>query len=236
LSAKTAENDPRLETKRIEYTGETGKVKAYQARPKGNKKHPGVVVVQEIFGLNKHIEDVARRFALEGYMVVAPDALSPLGGWPGNDDEARAMMQKLDYPKTVKDYTAAVKYLQTNPQSTGKVGVTGFCWGGGMSNQVAVNSNVDAAAPFYGMQPKPEEAPKIKGALLIHYAGEDERINAGMAVYEEALKKAKVEYTQHIYPGTKHGFFNDTRQIFDEAAAKLAWERTLKFFAEKLKK
>ncbi len=233
--SKTAENDPRLETKRIEYQGETGKIKAYQARPKGGKKHPGLVVVQEVFGLNKHIEDVARRFALEGYLVVAPDALSPLGGSPATDDEARAMMQKLDYGKTVKDFTAAVKYLKTNPQSTGKVGVTGFCWGGGMSNQVAVNSDVDAAVPFYGMQPKPEEAPKIKASLLIHYAGEDERINAGMAAYEEALKKANVSYVQYIYPGTKHGFFNNTRQIYDGAAAKLAWERTLKFFAEKLR-
>lgn len=235
MSAKVSETDPRLETKRIVYTGETGKVKAYQARSKGTKKHPGVVVIQEVFGLNKHIEDVARRVALEGYLVVAPDALSPLGGWPGNDDEARAMMQKLDYPKTVKDFTAAVKYLQTNPQSTGKVGVTGFCWGGGMSNQVAVNSDVDAAAPFYGMQPKPEEVPRIKASMLIHYAGEDERINAGMAAYEEALKNAGVKYTQYIYPGTKHGFFNDTRPIYDEEAARLAWSRTIKFFGEKLK-
>ncbi len=235
MCAKVSETDPRLETKRIEYTGETGKVKAYQARPKGNKNHPGVVVVQEIFGLNNHIEDVARRVALEGYIVVAPDALSPLGGSPSTDDEARAMMQKLDYGKTVKDFVAAVKYLRTNPQSTGKVGVTGFCWGGGMSNQVAVNSDVDAAVPFYGMQPKPEEVPKIKASLLIHYAGEDERINAGIAAYEEALKKAVVEYQQYIYPGTKHGFFNDTRSIYNEEAAKLAWSRTIKFFNEKLK-
>ncbi len=138
MCAKVSETDPRLEAKNIEYTGETGKVKAYQARPKGSRRHPGVVVIQEVFGLNRHIEDVARRVALEGYLVVAPDALSPLGGSPGNDDEARAMMQKLDYQRTVKDFVAAVKYLRTNPQSTGKVGVTGFCWGGGMTNQVAV--------------------------------------------------------------------------------------------------
>jgi len=233
--SKISETDPRLEAKQIEYTGETGKVKAYQARPKGPGKHPGVIVVQEIFGLNRHIEDVARRVALEGYLVVAPDALSPLGGSPSSDDEARAMMQKLDYQKTVKDFAAAVKYLQTNPQSTGKVGVTGFCWGGGMSNQVASYSNVDAAVPFYGMQPKPEDVPRIKASLLIHYAGEDERINAGIAAYEEALKSAGVDYKQYVYPGTRHGFFNDTRPIYNEEAAKLAWSRTIKFFDEKLK-
>jgi carboxymethylenebutenolidase len=233
--SKVSETDSRIEAKRIEYTGETGKVKAYQARPKGSGNHPGVIVVQEIFGLNRHIEDVARRVALEGYLVVAPDALSPLGGSPGSDDDARSMMQKLDYQKTVKDFAAAVKYLQTNPQSTGKVGVTGFCWGGGMSNQVAANSDVDAAVPFYGMQPKPEDVPRIKASLLIHYAGEDERINAGIAAYEAALKSAGVDYKQYIYPGTRHGFFNDTRPIFNEEAAKLAWSRTIKFFDEKLK-
>lgn len=233
--SKVSETDPRLETKRIEYPGETGKVKAYQTRPKGPGKHPGVIVVQEIFGLNRHIEDIARRVALEGYLVVAPDALSQLGGSPGSDDEARAMMQKLDYQKTVKDFAAAVKYLQTNPQSTGKVGVTGFCWGGGMSNQVAANSDVDAAVPFYGMQPKPEDVPRIKASLLIHYAGEDERINAGITAYEEALKSAGVDYKQYVYPGTRHGFFNDTRPIYNEEAAKLAWSRSIKFFDEKLK-
>jgi carboxymethylenebutenolidase len=235
LCAKVSEKDPRIEVKNIKYPGETGEIKAHQARPSGTGKHPGVVVIQEVFGLNPHIEDVTRRIALEGYIAVAPDALSPLGGSPENGDEARAMMQKLDYSNTVKNFVAAVKYLQTHPQSTGKVGVTGFCWGGGMSNQVAVNSDVQAAAPFYGMQPKPEDVPKIKASLLIHYAGDDERINAGIPAYEEALKKAGIDYQQYIYPGAKHGFFNDTRPIYNEEAAKLAWRRTLDFFRMKLK-
>jgi carboxymethylenebutenolidase len=235
MCAKVSETDPRLKVKNIKYPGETGDVKAHQALPKGNEKYPGVVVIHEIWGLNPHIEDVTRRIAAEGYIAVAPDAMTPLGGSPANPDEARAMMQKLDGEKTIKNLVAAVKYLQTHPQSTGEVGVTGFCWGGGMTNQVAVNSDVKAAVPFYGMQPKPEDVHKIKASLLIHYAEDDERINAGIPVFEAELKKAGVDYHMYMYEGAKHAFFNDTSQRYNEAAAKLAWSRTIAFFKKKLK-
>ncbi|MEM2920899.1 MAG: dienelactone hydrolase family protein [Candidatus Bathyarchaeia archaeon] len=230
------EKDPRLEIEEIRYLGETGDIIAYFAKPKVSGKLPGLVIVCEIWGLVPHIKDVARRAALEGFMALAPDPLSPLGGTPDNADEARSMMQKLDSEKNIKNFIAAVKYLKTHPQSTGRVGVTGFCWGGGVTNQLAVNSpDVQAAAPFYGMQPKPEDVPKIKASLLIHYAEDDERINAGIAVFEEALKKAGVDYQIHIYKGTKHAFFNDTGPRYNEEAAKLAWDRTVAFFKEKLK-
>jgi len=159
-----------------------------------------------------------------------------VGGSPGNDDEARSMMQKLDSQKTIKNFVAAVKYLKTRPLSTGKVGVTGFCWGGGLTNQVAVNADVQAAVPFYGMQPSPEDVPKIKAPMLIHYAEDDERINAGIPAFEAALKKAGVDYKIYMYKGAKHGFFNDTSPPrYNEAASKLAWKRTIDFFNERLK-
>jgi carboxymethylenebutenolidase len=227
--------DPRLEVKNIRYLGETGDINAHQARPKGSGKHPGVVAIHEIWGLNPHIEDVTRRIAAEGFLTVAPDALTPLGGSPANADDARAMMQKLDSEKTIKNFVAAVKYLQTHPQSTGEVGVTGFCWGGGLTNQVAVNSDVKAAVPFYGMQPKPEDVHKIKASMLIHYAEDDERINAGIPVFEAELKKAGVDYSIYMYEGAKHAFFNDTSPRYNEAASKLAWRRSIDFFKKKLK-
>lgn len=236
MCAKVSEKDPRLEVENIKYPGETGDVLAHLTRPKGSSKVPGVVVIHEVFGLNSHIEDVARRIALEGFMAIAPDALSPVGGSPGNDDEARSMMQKLDSQKTIKNFVAAVKYLKTRPLSTGKVGVTGFCWGGGLTNQVAVNADVQAAVPFYGMQPSPEDVPKIKAPMLIHYAEDDERINAGIPAFEAALKKAGVDYKIYMYKGAKHGFFNDTSPPrYNEAASKLAWKRTIDFFNERLK-
>jgi carboxymethylenebutenolidase len=169
-------------------------------------------------------------------MAIAPDALSPVGGSPDNDDEARSMTQKLDSQKTIKNLVTAMKYLKTRPLSTGKVGVTGFCWGGGLTNQVAVNSDVQAAVPFYGMQPSPEDVPQIKAPMLIHYAEDDERINAGIPTFEAALKKAGVDYKIYMYKGAKHGFFNDTSPPrYNEAASKLAWERTVGFFNERLK-
>jgi carboxymethylenebutenolidase len=235
MSAKVSEKDPRLDVENMKYPGETGDVLAYLAKPKRSGKHPGVVVIHEIWGLKPHIEDVARRIALEGFIVIAPDALSPLGGTPGDVDEARGMMQKLDSQKNVKNFVAAAKYLETHPQSTGRVGVTGFCWGGGVTNQVAVNSDVQAAAPFYGMQPVPEDVPRIKAPMLIHYAEDDERINAGIPGFEAALKKAGVDYRIHMYEGAKHGFFNDTSPRYNEAASKLAWRRTIEFFNKKLK-
>ena len=234
MCAKVSENDPRIEAEKITYQGETGEVKAYIAKPRGLGRHPGVVVIQEVFGLNKHIEDITRRFAAEGFLAVAPDALSPHGGSPENPDEARALMQTLNPQQTTKNFVAAVKYLKTHPHSTGKVAVTGFCWGGGMTNQVAVHTEIDAASPFYGMQPKPEDVPKIKAPMLIHYAQDDERINAGIPAFEADLKKAGVNYKIYLYEGTKHGFVNDTRPIYNEAAANLAWKRTVDFFHEKL--
>lgn len=236
MCAMVSEKDPRLEVEDIKYPGETGDIHAYLARPKGSGKVPGVVVISEVWGLVPHIEDVAWRVALEGFLALAPDPLTPLGGTPDNVDEARSMMQKLDSQKNTKNFVAAAKYLKTHPQSTGRVGVTGFCWGGGVTNQVAANSpDVQAAAPFYGMQPKLEDVPKIKASLLVHYAEEDDRINAGIPGFEAALKKAGVDYQIHMYKGTKHGFFNNTSPRYHKEASKLAWKRTIAFFKEKLK-
>lgn len=229
-------DESRLIVEDIKYNGETGDVHAHFAKPNDNKKYPGVLVISEIWGLNDHIEDVTRRFALEGYLALAPDPLSPLGGTPDDGDQARNLMRELDAQETTKNLVAAVEYLKTQPQSTGKVGVTGFCWGGGMTNQVAVNSHdVQAAVPFYGRQPNPEDVSKITASLLIHYAGDDERINAGIPEFEAKLKATQVDYQIYMYEGAKHAFFNDTSQRYHEKAAKLAWERTLSFFREKLK-
>lgn len=236
MSMRVPREDPRLRVEDIKYPGETGDILTHYARPKGDEKLPGVVVIPEIWGLVPHIEDVARRVALEGFQALAPDPLTPLGGTPENVDEARTLMSKLDSEETTKNLVAAVEYLKTHPLSTGKVGVTGFCWGGGMTNQVAVNSpDVQAAVPFYGRQPATEDVPKIKASLLIHYAGDDERINAGIPAFEAALKKASVEHEIFMYEGAQHAFFNDTSPRYHEEASKLAWERTIAFFKEKLK-
>ena len=236
MSRRVPREDLRLNVEGIKYPGETGDVLAHYARPKGDEKLPGVVVIPEIWGLVPHIEDVARRVALEGFVAIAPDPLSPLGGTPEDADEARKLTRELDGKETTKNLVAAVEYLKTRPRSTGRVGVTGFCWGGGMTNQVAVQSpDVQAAVPFYGRQPAAEDVPKIKASLLIHYAGDDERINAGIPEFEEALKKASVEHEIFMYEGAKHAFFNDTSPRYHEEAAKLAWERTIAFFNKKLK-
>jgi carboxymethylenebutenolidase len=194
-------------------------------------------VIHENRGLQPHIEDVNRRVALEGFLAVAVDALSPLGGTPkDNVDEARSLMRKLDGEATVKNYVAAVKYLKTHPQSTGKVGCMGFCWGGRMANQMAVNSpDLLAAVPFYGSQPAVEDVPKIKAALLCHYAGQDARINAGIPAFEEELRKASIEYKIHMYEGVGHAFHNDTGSRYNKEAAQLAFKRTIAFLKEKLK-
>jgi len=229
-------DDPRLYVENIKYPGETGDVIAHFARPKGDEKLPGVIVIHENRGLNPHTEDVARRVALEGFLAIAPNALSPLGGTPEDVNEARALMRKLDSQATIKNFVAAVKYLRTHPQSTGRVGCTGFCWGGGVTNQVAVNSpDLKAAVPFYGRQPASEDVPKIKASLLLHYAGLDERINKGIPEFEAALKEASVDYKIFMYEGAGHAFFNDTGSRYHEEAAKLAWERTIAFFKQKLK-
>jgi carboxymethylenebutenolidase len=229
-------DDPRLETEYIKYPAEGGEMRAYQARPKAAGKLPGVIVIHENRGLNPHTEDIARRVALEGYVAIAPDALTALGGTPSNPDEARPLFQKLDRDVSTKNFVAAVAYLKTHPQATGKVGCMGFCWGGGVTNQVAVHSpDLAAAVPFYGMQPAAEDVPKIKAAMLIHYAGDDERINAGIPAFEEALKKAGIEYTIHMYEGAGHAFMNDTGTRYNKEAADLAWQRTIAFLKAKLK-
>jgi carboxymethylenebutenolidase len=230
-------DDPRLYTERMKYSGATGDVVAYLARPKGDEKLPGVVVIHEITALGPHIEDVTRRVALEGFLAIAPDALSPLGGTPEDPEKARPLMQKLDSQATIQNYVAAVRYLKIHPVSTGKVGVIGFCWGGGMANDVAVNSpDVLAVVPYYGRQPASEDVPKIKASLLLHYAGIDEGINKGIPAYEEALKKASINYKLYMYEGVKHGFNNDTwAERYNKGAAELSWPRTISFLKEKLK-
>ncbi len=231
-----SKDDVRLHVEDIKYPGETGDMLAHFARPKGDEKLPAVVVIHENRGLNPHTKDVARRVALEGFLAVAPDACSPLGGTPEDVDEARAKMRELDSQSTIKNFVAAVKYLKTHPQSTGKVGCMGFCWGGGMTNQVAVNCpSLDAAVPFYGSQPDSDDVPKIKASLLCHYAGLDERINAGIETFEAALKQANVDYKMYMYEGAGHAFFNDTGSRYNKEAAELAWKRTIAFFNEKLK-
>ncbi len=230
-------DDPRLQTDNINYPGATGEVRAHFARPKGDEKLPGVVVIHENRGLNPHIEDVTRRVALEGFLALGPDALSPLGGTPDDPDKARSLIRELDSQQTIQNYLAAVRYLKTHPASTGKVGVIGFCWGGGMANQVAVNSpDLSAAVPYYGRQPAAEVVSKIKASLLLHYAGDDERINKGIPAYEAALKKASVDYKIYMYEGAKHAFNNDTNAArYNKEAAQLSWQRTISFLKEKLK-
>ena len=230
-------DDARLVVEYMKYAGETGEVRANFVRPKGDAKLPGVLVIHENRGLNAHIEDVARRVALEGFLALAPDALSPLGGTPEDSEKAPALIGQLDKEKTIKNYLAAVRYLKTHPLSNGKVGVVGFCWGGAMANQVAVHSpDVVAAVPYYGAVPAPEDVPKIKASLLLHYAGIDERINAGIPAFEEALKKASVNYKIYMYEGAQHGFNTDTNPArYNKDAAQLAWQRTIAFLKEKLK-
>jgi len=237
MAQVVAKDDSRLHTEYIQYPGETGEVRAFLARPKGEVKGPGVIVIHEIWGLNPHTEDVARRVALEGFVAIAPDALSPLGGTPPDRDQARSLMQKLDQKGNTRNYVAAVEYLKTHPQSTGKVGCTGFCWGGAVTNQVAVHSpDLVAAVPFYGMQPAAEDVPRIKASMLIHYASDDERINVGIPAFEAALRKASVDYKMFMYENTAHAFFNDTNPSrYNKEAAQLAWERTIAFFKEKLR-
>lgn len=232
------QDDPELITEFIKYPGETGDVRGFLARPKAGKKFPAVIVIHENRGLQPHIQDVTRRMAKEGFLTLAPDALSPVGGTPENDpDKAVTMIRELNMDQTTKNFVAAVKYLKTNPLSTGKVGCTGFCWGGGMTNQVAVNSpDLDAAVPYYGMQPSAEQVAMIKAPIMAHYAGDDARINAGIPAFEEALKKDKKEYQIFMYEGAQHAFNNDSNpERYNEKAAKLAWSRTIAFFKEKLK-
>jgi carboxymethylenebutenolidase len=232
-------DDPRLKSEYITYTSPKGggTIKALLSKPAdANKKLGGIVVVHENRGLNPYIEDVARRAALAGFITIAPDALTPLGGYPGDDDKGREMQSKRDKNEMLEDFIAAYEYLRSNPDCSGKIGVVGFCFGGGIANMMAVRlPDLAAAVPFYGAQPAKELVPQIKAPLLIHYAGLDTHVNDGWPAYESALKENKKEYTVYIYPGVNHGFHNDTTPRYDKAAAELAWKRTIDFFTEKLK-
>ncbi len=232
-------DDPRLDDEYIEYDSPKGggTIRGLLSQPEGNKdKLPGVVVVHENRGLNPHIEDVTRRAGLANFLALGPDALWPLGGYPGTDDEGRTMQRQRDRREMLQDFMAAFEYLKAHPNCNGKVGVVGFCFGGWISNLMAVElPELKAAVPFYGGQPSDEETAKINAPLLIHYAGLDKRVNAGWLEYEAALKANNKEYVAHFYPEVNHGFHNDTTPRYDEASAKLAWKRTTDFFDEKLR-
>jgi len=231
--------DSRISARYVEYASPegSGKVRGYLARPAGGGgKLPGILVVHENRGLNPHIEDIARRLALDNFVAFAPDALTPLGGYPGDEDKARDLFAKLDQARTRNDFVAAAAYLKGLPDCTGKIGVVGFCYGGGIANMLATKlPDLGAAVPFYGNQPAAADAARIKAPLLIHYAGNDERINSGWPAYETALKAAGVKYQAFVYSGTEHGFNNDTTPRYDAAAAKLAWTRTVDFFNQNLR-
>jgi carboxymethylenebutenolidase len=234
---KVAGQDDRITTEHITYPGDDCTMKGYLAKPKQNGKYGTVMVIHENRGLNPHIEDVTRRVALAGFLALAPDALSPLGGTPTNEDEARNMFGKLDMQKNLNNFIKAFDYTKSLDDTNGKTGCVGFCWGGAMANQLAVHvPDLKAAVSFYGRQADVADVPKIKAALQLHYGGLDERINAGIPAYEEALKKAGTKYELYMYEGANHAFHNDTAPTrYNAAAAKLAWERTLKLFNEKLK-
>ncbi len=236
---QVAKDDKRIKTEYLDYSSPQGygKMRGSLARPASAAgKLPGVLVIHENRGLNPHIEDIARRLAVDNFVAFAPDALTPLGGYPGDEDKAREVFPKLDQTKTREDFVAAAGVLKSRPECTGKIGVVGFCYGGGIANMLATHlPDLAAAVPFYGNQPTAEETAKIKAPLLIHYAENDERINAGWPAYEAALKANNVRYTMYKYPGTQHGFNNDTTPRYDEAAAKLAWQRTLEFFNKNLR-
>lgn len=232
-------DDSRLATERVDIPSPQGygTIRGYLCRPAvGPERLPGILVVHENRGLNPHIEDIARRLALDNFLALAPDALTPLGGYPGSEDEARARFAKLDQTKTREDFVAAAAYLKVHPRCTGRIGVVGFCYGGGMCYTLATRvPDLAAVVPFYGNSPAPEEAARIKAPLLVHLAEVDERINAAWPAFARALDAAGVRYQMHQYPGTQHGFNNDTTPRYDEAAARLAWQRTLDFFNSHLR-
>lgn len=221
-----------LFTERITYTTPHTTMQAYVARPKKMERYAAIVVIHENRGLNPHIEDVTRRAAQAGYLAIAPNALSPLGGTPANEDDARKLFTELNQEQTQQNFLQVFDYLATRQDCNGKFGCVGFCWGGAMANHFAVHEpRLKAAVSFYGRQPDVADVPKIKAAVQLHYGALDERINAGIAAYEEALKKASVPYELYIYDGVNHAFHNDTAPTrYNEAAAKLAWQRTLNFF------
>ncbi|MBM4187008.1 MAG: dienelactone hydrolase family protein [Gemmatimonadetes bacterium] len=240
LSPKFAEaqvirpNDARINPEYLEYPSPNGhgRMRGYLVRPaRAQGKLPGILVIHENRGLNPHIEDITRRLALDNFVAFAPDALFPLGGYPGTEDQARALFPRLEQPKSREDFVTAVAVLQARPECTGRVGAVGFCWGGGMVNYLATRlPDLAAGVPFYGSGPNLADVPKIKCPLMVQSAEVDDRINAGWPDFEKALQAAGVRYERHLYPGTQHGFNNDTTPRYDAAAAKLAWERTIAFF------
>jgi carboxymethylenebutenolidase len=235
---QVAKDDKRIQTQYLDYDSPqgSGKMRGYLAKPAKSGKLPGVLVIHENRGLNPYIEDVARRLAVEGYLAFAPDALAPVGGYPGDEDKARELFAKLDAKKQFEDLFAGAGVIKSRPEFSGKIGAVGFCFGGTVVNLLAVRlPDLAAAVPFYGGQPSAADTAKIKAPLLIHYAEHDERLSAGWPAWEAALKVNKVSYQAHFYPGTNHGFHNDTTPRYDEAAAKLAWSRTLDFFKQHLK-
>jgi carboxymethylenebutenolidase len=231
-------DDPRLKTERVTYPGEGGEMAGYLCMPAGaTGRLPAVVVIHENRGLTPHIQDVTRRMALEGFLALGLDLLTPSGGTPSDEDKARQMIAQLDRPRTVANAVASVKFLKTHPNSSGKVGATGFCWGGGITNALAVAAGADllAAAPYYGAQPPADQVPKIRARLLLHYAQNDDNIDKGIPAYREALDKAGVKYELFIYEGTQHAFNNDTSAArYNKAAADLAWKRTIALFKQTL--
>ncbi len=236
---QVSKDDARLKTEWITFPSPMGNgtSKGYLARPAsaGNTRLPTILVIHENRGLNPHIEDITRRLALDGFMAFAPDALTPLGGYPGDEDKARTLFAQLDQTKAHQDFFAAAAYLRGRPDSTGKMGATGFCYGGGVVHTMATRMpDLAAAVPFYGNSPAPEEAAKVKAPLMVQLAAVDDRINAAWPAYEAALMAAGVNFVTYQYPGTQHGFKNDTTPRYDPAAAKLAWDRTVGFFKAKL--
>ncbi len=229
-------SDDNLATEYVTYPGANGEMRAYVARPKAQKQYSAVVIIHENRGLNAHIEDVARRVAQAGYLAIAPNALAPLGGTPANEDAARALFVQLKPEDSLQNFANSLAYLTTRPDCNGKMGCVGFCWGGAMANSLAVQvPSLKAAVAFYGRQPNAADVPRIKAAVQLHYAGLDERINAGIPAYEEALKANQIQYESYLYEGVNHAFHNDTSGArYNETAAKLAWQRTLDFFAKHL--
>jgi carboxymethylenebutenolidase len=231
--------DARIKAKYVEYAspgGSSGEMRGYLVQPAGNGPFPAVLVIHENRGLNPYVEDVARRAAVAGFVALAPDGLAPVGGYPGNDDDGRTLQAGLDQAKLRQDMVNSARYLKSHELSSGKLGATGFCWGGGMVNNLAVAMGADLSAgvPFYGAAPAAADVPKIKAPLLIQYAASDERINAMWPEFEAALKAANVRHQMHMYEGTQHGFHNNSTPRYNEAAANLAWERTVAFFKQNL--
>jgi carboxymethylenebutenolidase len=232
-------NDERIKGLYVDYPspgGTSGQMRGYLVQPAGDGPFASVLVIHENRGLNPYIEDVARRVAVEGMLALAPDGLAPIGGYPGNDDDGRAMQKTLDQAELRQDMANSARYLKAHPLSSGKLGATGFCWGGGTTNFLAVTlgEDLDAGVPFYGRAPDPSDVAKIRAPLLVHYAEDDERVNALRPAFEAALQANDASYEMHSYPGTRHGFHNNSTPRYDEAAADLAWQRTMAFFKQHL--